>query len=108
MLVYTEFLEQLDKVFPAEEIFGDTQKDVLLRKMKVEASNLEKYIWKIKLISRNKNIHICADDLFEISEKLIEALESDEKDTELESIMEKSELLQESLLSEMNKDISSF
>jgi hypothetical protein len=108
LLVYTEFLEQLDKMFPAEEIFGDTPKETMIRKMKVEASNLEKYIWKIKLISQNKNIHALADDLFEISEKLTDALSSDMDDKELEAIIEKSGLLQESLIEEMNRDISKF
>jgi hypothetical protein len=106
--VYTEFLEQLDKVFPAEEIFGDTPKDKLMQKMKVEASNLEKYIWKIKIISRNKSIYAGADDLFEISEKLINSLSDDADDKELEKVIEQSELVQESLLEEMNKDISRF
>ena len=71
---YTDFLEQLDKVFPAEEIFGDANKDILIQRMKIEASNLEKHIWKIKLISQNKTIHQYADNLFEYSEKLIDEL----------------------------------
>lgn len=108
IVIYTEFLEQLDKMFPAEEIFGDTDKDKLIQKMKVEVSNLEKYIWKIKLISRNIKIHQDADTLFDSSEQLIDGLSEDTGDEKLEKIIEESETLREKLITEMNRDINRF
>ncbi len=108
ILVYTDFLEQLDKVFPAEEIFGDTAKEALMHKMKVEASNLEKYIWKMKLISQNKKIHTLSDEIFHTSEELIEKFSEDADDKILEPIIDKSDSLQEKLLQEMNEDIGKF
>ncbi len=108
MSLYSDFLEQLDKLFPAEEIFGDAEKDKLIKKMKIEASNLEKYIWKMKLISRDKKIHAYADELFESSEKLIEGLSADMDDDKLEPIIEESENLRDELIGNMNKDINRF
>ncbi len=108
ILIYTEFLEQLDKMFPAEEIFGDTDNDVLLKKMKIEASNLEKYIWKIKLISQNQKIHEYVDNLFTSSEQVLEFLSSDKEEEAFEAIIEKSETLRDELITAMNKDINTF
>jgi hypothetical protein len=108
LAVYTEFLEQLDHVFPAEDIFGDSDRDKLVQKMRIETSKLEKYIWKIKLLSRNADVHEHADKLFEVSEKLIDSLTSDTEDHELEKIIDESETLREELISEMNRDIGRF
>lgn len=106
--IYTEFLEQLDKMFPAEEIFGDAQKEQLLQKMKIEASRLEKYVWKIKLISQSGAINDYADQLFETSEKLIEELSLEGNDEKLESIIDESNELTEKLIKEMGRDVGRF
>ncbi len=76
--------------------------------MYIEASYIEKPIWKIKLLSRNQKIHHYANNLFDASKKLIESLSTNSDDEKREPIIQESESIREALIAKMNRDIHKF
>lgn len=101
LTVYTEFLEQLDKVF--ESIDGHT----LISIMQRENARLGKHILKIKLLSQNKNIRRNADELSSLFDDLIDRIDPDASQEETDAITEKVRTISEELIREMNNDIRS-
>ena len=105
--IYTGFLEQLENVFPAEEIFTWVTSKKLTEKMNIEIAKLERYVWKIKLISQNKNIQTKADKVFSSLEKIAELFVSSKTSSKkILSAIDKSNALRDELIREMNNDIA--
>ena len=106
LTVYTEFLEQLDKVFPYE-LFESIDGHTLISIMQRENARLGKHILKIKLLSQNKNIRRNADELSSLFDDLIDRIDPDASQEETDAITEKVRTISEELIGEMNNDIRS-
>lgn len=62
--VYFEFLEQLDRIIPNEIMLPGHDLKKMKDSLAVESSALEKYLWKIELITESSKVKECAKELF--------------------------------------------
>ncbi len=108
LAVYSEFLEQLDKITPSDELAKEAvSNDEMIEKITSAFYNLEKFVWRIKLMTRSEKIHELVDQIYETCgefEDLVRNKSNDDK--KFDDIGEKFNTQVDDLVQLMNKDIS--
>ncbi len=108
LAVYVEFLDQLEKLVPDEEVAKEMAppSEVIIEKIRVAVYRLEKHVWKIKLISTDHDVQAAVTEVFELCEKYLEHLEKPESEMEYEDINNKLSASVDEIIKKMNKDIN--
>ncbi len=108
LAVYSEFLEQLDKITPSDELAKEVfSNEEMIEKITSAFYNLEKFVWRIKLMTQNQKIHELADQIYETCgefEELVRHKSSDDK--KFDEIGERFNAQVDDLVVLMNHDIS--
>lgn len=107
--LYSEYIEQLGKLFSDDLIKDPSSFDSILRHYSLEAAKLEKSFWQIKLVSNNKELISYANQLFILHCETSKKAETKSIDVEtLFMRMKEAEMFQDKLILAMQKDINKF
>ena len=104
--IYSEFLEQLDKIISEDLVAKNVEAFILKERFFVESARLEKFIWKIKLISQNDRIKEYANKIFQLHGEISEQMGDGITEAEFLKKIEKGNRLREELIDLMQKDIN--
>jgi len=103
---YLEFLEQLYKIVPEGVLDHSISGKALIGKVQIESAKLEKYVWKIKLIAKERGILESLDRIFNLVEELSEGMGEEvfKNEQEIMNLFDKINSERENLIEQMNKD----
>lgn len=62
--IYSDFLDQVDRFIPAEDLGGSTPDETVVQHVKVEFYRLEKHILRVELIATDEDIRVRAKNIY--------------------------------------------